>query len=159
MYKILLLLVLTFFQLSLMADSKSFDKELKKQKKVDDENLKITLANIFGKPKLNDIPIPKGFKLLKEESFIHVAASFRKGKVFLEGELVIDDVQSFFDTQMVLADWKKLDHDKADKSFFKFTRYKLYYSKGRESCVIEIGKKKPNGKTQIFLSLTALSAK
>lgn len=141
-----------------MADSKSFKKELKKQQKAETETLKTTLAIIFGKPKLSDIPIPKGFKLQKD-SFVHVASSFRKGRVYLEGKLVIDDVQSFFDNQMVLADWKKHEYAKKDKSFFKFTRYKLHYSKGRESCVIEIGKNKSKGKTQIYLSLTALSAK
>lgn len=152
MKKIVLLLTLAFLQLSLYADSKTADKEAKKAQKEEEENLKNTIEAVFSIPELKDVPVPKGFVMLKE-SFLHKASSFSFGEIYLEGDLVIDETQVFYVKQMVLAGWSKGELNKTDKTIFKFTRYQLAFVKGRERCVVHIGKNSQKDKTTVLLDL------
>lgn len=161
MKKAVLLLTLAILQISLHAaddlDSNSINsKQAKKSEQRVDEETKDTLAAFFQKPELNDIPSPKGFLMLKE-SFVHVASSFRYGEVYLEGDLVIDDTQVFFVKQMELAGWAKGELNKTDKTFLKFTKYQLVFQKGRDRCVINIGKNNNGKKTVVLIDLKPLS--
>lgn len=156
MKKTLLLLSIALLQISLYADSKTEDKAAKEDTKASEkeekEILKSTIEAIFSIPELTDVPVPKGFVMLKE-SFVHKASSFRYGEIYLEGNLVIDETQNFYVQQMVLAGWKKGELNKTDKTIFKFTTYRLAFEKGRERCVIQIGKNSLKDKTTVLLDL------
>ena len=127
MKKILLLLSIALLQLSLYSDSKTDEKASKDAEKEEKEVLKSTIEAVFTVPELTDVPVPKGFVMLKE-SFVHKASSFRYGEVYLEGDIVIDETQAFYIQQMVLAGWKKGELNKTDKTIFKFTTYRLFIS-------------------------------
>jgi hypothetical protein len=152
MKKTLLLLSIALLQLSLYADSKTEEKEAKATQKEENERLQDTIKSVFGIPELNDIPVPKGFVMLKE-SYCHKAASFRYGEVYLEGNLVIDETQNFYIQQMVVAGWTKGELNKTDKTLSKFTKYQLVFEKGRERCVIQIDKNSPKDKTTVLIDL------
>lgn len=152
MKKILLLLSIALLQLSLYSDSKTDEKASKDAEKEEKEVLKSTIEAVFTVPELTDVPVPKGFVMLKE-SFVHKASSFRYGEVYLEGDIVIDETQAFYIQQMVLAGWKKGELNKTDKTIFKFTTYRLAFEKGRERCVIQIGKNSLKDKTTVLLDL------
>lgn len=156
MKKILLLLSIALLQLSLYSDSKTDEKAskeaTKEAEKEEKEVLKSTIEAVFTVPELTDVPVPKGFVMLKE-SFVHKASSFRYGEVYLEGDIVIDETQAFYIQQMVLAGWKKGELNKTDKTIFKFTTYRLAFEKGRERCVIQIGKNSLKDKTTVLLDL------
>jgi hypothetical protein len=152
MRKHILLLSIAILQLSLISNLKSEDKASKEQQKEEDAQTKETIKSVFGVPELVDIPLPKGFVMLKE-SYVHKAASFRFGEIYLEGDLVIDHTQTFYVKQMVLAGWAKGELKKTDKTIFKFTKYQLAFEKGRERCVIQIGKNETSDKTAILVDL------
>lgn len=152
MRKHLLLLSMAILQLSLFSNLKAEDKSSKEQQKADEEQIQETIKSVFGIPELVDIPLPKGFVMLKE-SFVHKASSFRFGEIYLEGDLVIDETQSFYIKQMVLAGWSKGELKKTDKTIFKFTKYQLVFEKGRERCVIQIGKNASSEKTAVLVDL------
>lgn len=152
MKKTLLLLTIALLQMSLFADSKTEEKARKATEKEEKESLKNTIEAVFTIPELKDIPVPKGYVMLKE-SFVHAASSFRYGEIYLEGNLVIDEAQAFYVEQMVLAGWTKGELNKTDKTIFKFTKYRLAFEKGRERCVIQIGKNSLKDKTTILLDL------
>lgn len=152
MRKHLLLLSMAILQLSLFSNLKAEDKSSKEQQKAEEEQIQETIKSVFGIPELVDIPLPKGFVMLKE-SFVHKASSFRFGEIYLEGDLVIDETQSFYIKQMVLAGWSKGELKKTDKTIFKFTKYQLVFEKGRERCVIQIGKNASSEKTAVLVDL------
>jgi len=152
MRKHILLLSVAILQISLFSNLKTEDKASKEQKKAEEEQIQETIKSVFGVPELIDIPLPKGFVMLKE-SFVHKASSFRFGEVYLEGDLVIDETQTFYVKQMVLAGWTKGELKKTDKTIFKFTKYQLVFEKGRERCVIQIGKNASSEKTAVLIDL------
>lgn len=156
MKKALLLLGLVIFQLSIIADSDGEKKGGSKKEPAMDQETVDTINSVFGKPELGDIPVPKGFKLL-DESFMHKASSFRLGRVYLEGPMVLSEVETFYVNQMVLAGWTKQEFAKKDKSVLKFAKYILSFKKDREYCTVEIGRESPKAATLVYIDLKPLA--
>ncbi len=156
MKKALLLLGLVIFQLSIVADSDGASKgNSKKNPELDQETVD-TIESVFGKPELGEIPVPKGFKLLSE-SFMHKASSFRLGRVYLEGPMVISEVENFYVNQMAIAGWTKQEFSKEDKTVLTFAKHVLSFTKDREVCRIEIGRKNAKDATLVYIDLKPLA--
>ncbi len=153
MRKVVLLLSIFLLQMTLQADSPSSKKEIKgkDESAVDQETIE-TIKSLFGKPELFDVPVPKGFVMLKD-SYVHKASSFRYGEIYLSGDLVIDSTEKFYNTQMSRAGWVMGDATKTEKTVFKFTKYTMPFTKDREKIVIHIGKNSLEDKTTVFIDL------
>ncbi|MGD9014784.1 MAG: hypothetical protein PVI33_02010 [Candidatus Omnitrophota bacterium] len=98
--------------------------------------------------KFHDVPIPVGFKILPEKSFILESVGMRAGVLRYTGKANIENVVNFYKKQMPVYNWALLN-------VLEYGERMLNYERDNEGCVINI---KPRGATiDISISLAPKS--
>ena len=100
--------------------------------------------------RFTDIPVPAGFKLLAQNSYAFENAGVRVGMLRYKGKAPIDQVASFYRTQMVMYNWNLLNSIEYGQRMFNFERE-------NESCIITLTPK--GGSVLVSVSLGPISAK
>jgi len=81
--------------------------------------------------KFSDVPVPQGFKLLANESFIFQNENGRVGLLRYAGSPTADQVVSFYREQMPQYGWFLLN-------IVEYGRRVLNFDKQNESCIITV---------------------
>jgi len=98
--------------------------------------------------KFHDVPIPVGFKILPEKSFILESAGMRAGVLKYIGKAKVENVVNFYKKQMPVYNWALLN-------VLEYGERMLNYERENEGCVISI---KPRGsRVDISISLAPKS--
>lgn len=79
------------------------------------------------------IPIPYEFELLPDESWSHVAPSFRTGVMNYRGDILLSRAKSFFAQEMPAAGWTLLQLQEPSRAAAV-----MKFAKGEENCVITL---------------------
>jgi hypothetical protein len=95
--------------------------------------------------RFSDVPIPRGFKLDRSKTFVYEAGEIKAGSLFYEGAADLDEIISFYRTEMPQFQWKLM-------SIFETNDATLYFEKPGWFCRIQIQPAKYR-KTAIFVSL------
>ncbi len=107
-----------------------------------------TLA-VTAKLRFDDLPVPAGFKLVKNKSFIFQTEGTRVALLKYSGRAKQQDVLEFYKEQMLLYSWELLNVVEYGKSILNFER-------GGQSCIVTI---EPKGPKQIVTISVAPKAK
>ena len=81
--------------------------------------------------RFEDVPIPSGFNILREQSFIFQDGSTRVGLVRYAGHANESQVITFFKTQMTLYNWDLLNT-------VEYGHITMNFVKSNENCVVTI---------------------
>ena len=89
------------------------------------------LAPTSAKLRFSDLPVPTGFKLIREKSFIFQAEGVRAALLKYTGRAKAPDLVDFYKEQMLLYNWELLNAVEYGKIILNFER-------GRQTCIISI---------------------
>lgn len=78
-----------------------------------------------------DIPVPKGFKLKRRDSYSFQNDVTRVGRLVYEGRSSINNVLAFYQQQMPLHGWQEM-------SYVDFRSSVRYYEKEGQSCILSV---------------------
>lgn len=78
-----------------------------------------------------DLPVPAGFKLLSEESYVFEGAGVRVGALKYQGKANADEIVSFYKEQMPMYNWALLN-------IIEYGSRLLNFDREKESCIINI---------------------
>jgi len=81
------------------------------------------------------VPIPEEFEFLHDESWSHVAPSFRSGVMKYKGDVLLSRAKTFFATEMPAAGWETVEI--RDPSRHAAV---MKFSKGAENCIVTLRK-------------------
>ena len=98
--------------------------------------------------RFSDVPVPDGFKIITEKSFILESAGVRAGVLKYRGKADIEDVVRFYKTQMTVYNWGLLN-------VLEYGERMLNFERENEVCVITIEPKR--GRVDISVSLAPKS--
>jgi len=84
--------------------------------------------------RFSDVPVPVGFKLLKDRSFVFQTESTRVALLKYAGRAKLPDLVDFFREQMSLYNWELLNIVEYEKSVLNFAR-------SRQTCIVTIESK------------------
>ena len=107
-----------------------------------------TLA-VTAKLRFDDLPVPAGFKLVQDKSFIFQTEGTRVALLKYAGRAKQQDVLEFYKEQMLLYSWELLNVVEYGKSILNFER-------AGQSCIVTI---EPKGGKQIITISVAPKAK
>ncbi|MBL7085195.1 MAG: hypothetical protein ISS43_03700 [Candidatus Omnitrophica bacterium] len=108
-----------------------------------------TTLSLAGKLRFSDLPVPLGFKLIEDKSFVFQTEDARVALLKYSGRAKIQDLVDFHKEQMLLYNWELLNIVEYGKSILNFQR-------GSESCIISI---EPKGMKKIITISLAPKAK
>ncbi len=133
--------VLAIFLVILLAGCATWPK---KEAGIAGEEAVLDIAPIL---RFEDIPIPVGFKVIRERSFTFQTDFMRVGLLRYSGGTHIDRVVAFYKEQMSIYNWDLVN-------IFEYGERILNFEKGNQSCIITI----KASATRTFLTV-ALSPK
>jgi hypothetical protein len=81
-----------------------------------------------------DIPVPAGFILMRNESYSFQNDVTRVGHLVYKGRSDINNVLAFFQQQMPLHGWQEM-------SYIDSTSSTRYYDKEGQTCILTVGKR------------------
>ncbi|MCX5715550.1 MAG: hypothetical protein NTV07_01555 [Candidatus Omnitrophica bacterium] len=87
--------------------------------------------NVSANLKFEDVPIPDGFSILRDQSFVFQNASLRVGMMRYAGRATAEQVMVFFKTQMAIYNWEL-------QNVVEHVISEMYFSKADETCIIAI---------------------
>ena len=100
----------------------------------EEEFTKISLP-VMSKLRFDDIPVPAGFKLDQDKSFIFQTEGTRVALLKYTGRAKLQDLVEFYKEQMGLYNWELLNVVEYGRSILSFER-------GGQSCIITIDSKR-----------------
>ena len=71
---------------------------------------------------LDDVPLPAGFKVNKDKSFLARAGSYRSGILYCSGDLSPQEVKEFFLNTLPDYDWKLVNSFEGKEVFLNFSK-------------------------------------
>jgi len=83
-------------------------------------------------PRLQDVPVPAGFKFKTDRSRDRAVGGFRFVEHFYEGNASVRQVSDFYRRHMPLLGWRMLEEN------FVSGRRRLLYDKGNDTCHISV---------------------
>lgn len=89
------------------------------------------LAPTTAKLRFSDLPVPAGFKLIQDRSFVFQAEGVRVALLKYTGRAKTPDLVDFYKEQMLLYNWDLLNVVEYGKIILNFER-------GRQSCIVNI---------------------
>jgi len=98
--------------------------------------------------RFNDIPVPSGFRILPERSFILESGGVRAGILKYTGKADAQSVVLFYRNQMPVYNWALLN-------VLEYGDHMLNFERENESCVITV--KPAGGRAEIVVSLAPKS--
>lgn len=90
-----------------------------------------TTLPVTEKLRFSDVPVPAGFKLDQNKSFVFQTEDTRVALLKYTGRAKLQDLVEFFKEQLLLYNWELLNIVEYGKSVLNFER-------GRQSCIITI---------------------
>lgn len=98
-----------------------------------DEEETYTSAGLAVNPKLrfSDLPVPAGFKLIKDKSFVFQTEQTRVALLKYSGRAKLQDLVDFYKEQMSLYNWQLLNVVEYGKTVLNFER-------AEQSCIVTI---------------------
>lgn len=87
--------------------------------------------NVSANLKFEDVPIPAGFNIMRDQSFVFQNASIRVGMMRYAGRASAEQVMTFFKAQMALYNWEL-------QNVVEHLTSEMYFVKSDESCVVSI---------------------
>lgn len=97
----------------------------------EDEILPATLAASAEASRFDDVPVPAGFKLLQDRSFVFQTEGVRVALLKYIGRAKLPELVNFYKEQMSLYNWDFLNIVEYEKSVLNFERDK-------QGCLINI---------------------
>jgi len=97
------------------------------------------------KSRFSDVPVPAKFQMDRSKSFIYEAGQVKAGFLIYEGNASLEEIISFYKTEMPAFQWKLM-------STFESTDVALYFEKPGWSCRIQAQSAKFQ-KTKLVISL------
>lgn len=104
----------------------------------------LTTLPVTANLRFEDLPVPVGFKLESNKSFIFQADNTRVALLKYTGRAKPQDLIEFYQTQMLQYNWNLLNVVEYDRSILSFER-------GKESCLVTIETK--GAKKTVTISL------
>lgn len=86
---------------------------------------------VSGELKFNDVPIPAGFKVVQDESYLFQNDALRVGLLKYYGRARRPELVSFYKEQMPLYNWSMIN-------MFDYEKSVLNFEKGNEICTITL---------------------
>ena len=90
-----------------------------------------TSLDVAAMLRLNDVPVPAGFKVLNTESFAFQNDVTRVALLKYTGSKAADQVVAFYKQQMPMYKWNAIN-------IIEYERRMLNYEKSGESCIVTI---------------------
>ena len=90
-----------------------------------------TSLDVAAMLRLNDVPVPAGFKVLNTESFAFQNDVTRVALLKYTGSKTADQVVAFYKQQMPMYNWSPIN-------IIEYERRMLNYEKSSESCIVTI---------------------
>ena len=84
--------------------------------------------------KFSDVPVPAGFRIVSEKSFILESGGVRAGVIRYTGKADVESVIQFYKTQMPVYNWALLN-------VLEYGERMLNFERENESCVVTINSK------------------
>ncbi len=84
--------------------------------------------------RFSDVPVPYGFKILPEKSFILESGGVRAGILKYTGRANVEDVVHFYKTQMAIYNWALLN-------VLEYGERMLNFERENEGCVVTVKSK------------------
>ena len=81
--------------------------------------------------RFEDVPIPAGFNIVRDQSFVYQDSAIRVGLLRYTGRANASQIILFFKSQMTLYNWSIMN-------VVEFGNITLNFIKGEESCVITV---------------------
>ncbi len=89
-----------------------------------------TLA-VNAKLRFGDLPVPAGFKLIKDKSFVFQTEQTRVALLKYSGRAKLEDLVEFYREQMLLYNWQLLN-------VVEYGRSVLNFERAEQSCIVTI---------------------
>jgi len=89
------------------------------------------------RPQFADVPVPEGFKYLKDKSyrFEYDWKNVRHGRLLYRGDYPTEEVQDFYREKMLSANWQETGYSGGEKTLINFEKGS---GNTRERCVVTI---------------------
>lgn len=97
----------------------------------EEENFAATTLAVTAKLRFSDLPVPVGFKLIEDKSFVFQAEGTRVALLKYSGRAQLPDVVEFYREQMLFYNWELLNVVEYDRSVLNFER-------GGQTCIVTI---------------------
>ena len=97
----------------------------------EEENFAATTLAVTAKLRFSDLPVPVGFKLIEDKSFVFQAEDTRVALLKYSGRAQLPDVVEFYREQMLFYNWELLNVVEYDRSVLNFER-------GGQTCIVTI---------------------
>ena len=98
----------------------------------EEETYAPTTLAVTAKLRFHDLPVPTGFKLIQNKSFVFQTEGTRVALLKYSGRAKLQDLVDFYKEQMLLCNWELLNVVEYDRSVLNFER-------GGQTCIITIG--------------------
>ena len=122
------------------------------EKTVSEEDIEVqeTGLDASNKFRFDDLPVPAGFRLIEDKSFVFQNNATRVALLKYAGRAKTEELISFYERKMLLYNWHLLNVVQYGKSVLNFER-------GNQSCIVTIEPK--TGKRIITISLSPKGSK
>ncbi|MBU4141215.1 MAG: hypothetical protein KKA80_04905 [Candidatus Omnitrophica bacterium] len=115
----------------------------------EEEGYAPTTLAVTAKLRFHDLPVPRGFKLIQNKSFVFQTEGTRVALLKYSGRSKLQDLVEFYKEQMLFYNWELLNVVEYGKSVLNFER-------AGQSCIITI---EPRGMKKIIIISVAPKAK
>jgi len=100
----------------------------------EEEGYAPTTLAVTAKLRFSDVPVPAGFKLIQNKSFVFQTEETRVALMKYSGRAKLQDLVDFYKEQMLLCNWELLN-------IVEYGRSVLNFERSRQSCIITIESK------------------
>ncbi len=139
---IVIILLLSFSGCATTSEQSSFESES------EETHTTSTLA-VTAKLRFPDVPVPVGFKLIEDKSFVFQTENTRVALLKYLGRARQEDLVDFYKEQMLFYNWNLLNMVEYERSILNFER-------AEQSCIITI---EPKGRAKIITISVAPKAR
>ena len=134
-----LIFILTFFLAGCATTGGSSSSELE-----GDEAYAPAGLAAAAKLRFSDLPVPRGFKLIKDKSFVFQTEETRVALLKYSGRAGLPELVDFYREQMSLCSWRLLNVVEYGKSVLNFER-------AQQSCIVSI---EPGGMRRKIITIS-----
>lgn len=100
----------------------------------EEEGYAPTTLAVTAKLRFSDVPVPAGFKLIQNKSFVFQTEETRVALMKYSGRAKLQDLVDFYKEQMLLCNWELLN-------IVEYGRSVLNFERSRQSCIITLESK------------------
>ena len=86
---------------------------------------------VASRLKFDDVPVPSGFKIIREDSFIFQDSSVRIGLIKYAGRPNAEDLVNFYKDQMPLYNWNLIN-------IVEYGRAVINFEREGQTCIVTV---------------------